>query len=202
MSNAVDWSLLKQQYVTYRGSNPLFDLGEEKVSGPTVPMRWDIDGHWHAFQDCENEEVEYQAAKEAISKRNVVPQTDNKTVSIVVPSSMSIARSKVLGFLNAFVWPMMYLKERQLKLGSGSENEAARAAVEERMRRILDEFTHLANFPQPVDQELIIAVTAKHDAYLPRDGNGSLSKIWPQAEIRHVDRGHIAAFLLDQKIFR
>lgn len=110
--------------------------------------------------------------------------------------------SKLQGFLNAFGWPLLYLKDRHSILGNGSENELARAAVEERVRRVMDEFTHLAHFPKPVDQNLIIAVTANRDAYLPRDGVTSLTEIWPEAEIRYIDRGHISAFLLDQARFR
>ncbi|KZC14353.1 Uncharacterized protein C4orf29 like protein [Dufourea novaeangliae] len=67
---------------------------------------------------------------------------------------------------------------------------------------IMDECTHLKNFEVPVDTELIIAVCAKDDAYVPRDGCMSLEKIWPGAEIRYIDAGHVSAYLLHQKVFR
>nr|XP_050861183.1 protein ABHD18 isoform X7 [Vespula vulgaris] len=70
------------------------------------------------------------------------------------------------------------------------------------MRGIMDECTHLKNFEVPVDTELIIAVCARDDAYVPRDSCMSLEKIWPGAEIRYIDAGHVSAYLLHQKVFR
>ncbi|XP_046833640.1 protein ABHD18 isoform X1 [Vespa crabro] len=70
------------------------------------------------------------------------------------------------------------------------------------MRGIMDECTHLKNFEVPVDTELIIAVCARNDAYVPRDSCMSLEKIWPGAEIRYIDAGHVSAYLLHQKVFR
>ncbi|XP_076665584.1 protein ABHD18 isoform X2 [Andrena cerasifolii] len=67
---------------------------------------------------------------------------------------------------------------------------------------IMDECTHLKNFEVPVDTELIIAVCARDDAYVPRDGCMSLEKIWPGAEIRYIEAGHVSAYLLHQKVFR
>lgn len=67
---------------------------------------------------------------------------------------------------------------------------------------IMDECTHLKNFEVPVDTELIIAVCARNDAYVPRDDCMSLDKIWPGAEIRYIDAGHVSAYLLHQKVFR
>ncbi|CAB0044351.1 unnamed protein product [Trichogramma brassicae] len=70
------------------------------------------------------------------------------------------------------------------------------------MRGIMDECTHLQNFEKPVDTELIIAVCARDDAYVPRDDVVGLEKIWPGAEIRFLDAGHVSAYLLYQKLFR
>ncbi|XP_043259503.1 protein ABHD18 isoform X1 [Colletes gigas] len=67
---------------------------------------------------------------------------------------------------------------------------------------IMDECTHLKNFEVPVDTELIIAVCARDDAYVPRDGCMSLEKIWPGVEIRYIEAGHVSAYLLHQKVFR
>ncbi|XP_043487647.1 protein ABHD18 isoform X5 [Polistes fuscatus] len=70
------------------------------------------------------------------------------------------------------------------------------------MRGIMDECTHLKNFEVPVDTELIIAVCARNDAYVPRDSCMSLEQIWPGVEIRYIDAGHVSAYLLHQKVFR
>lgn len=70
------------------------------------------------------------------------------------------------------------------------------------MSGIMDTCTHLKNFEVPVDTNLIIAICAKDDAYIPRDNCTSLEKIWPGVEIRYIDAGHVGAYLLHQKLFR
>lgn len=67
---------------------------------------------------------------------------------------------------------------------------------------MMDECTHLSNFSVPVDTELIISVTAKDDAYVPRDGLIDIRDVWPGVEVRYLNSGHIGAFLLHQKVFR
>lgn len=70
------------------------------------------------------------------------------------------------------------------------------------MRGVMDECTHLKNFSVPYDTSLIIAVCAKDDAYIPREGCSSLEEIWPGAEVRYLDAGHVSAYVLHQKLFR
>lgn len=70
------------------------------------------------------------------------------------------------------------------------------------MRDVMEEFTHLGNYSQPVDTSLIIIVAARQDAYIPHEGVLSLKQIWPEAEVRYIESGHISAFLFNQKNFR
>ena len=70
------------------------------------------------------------------------------------------------------------------------------------MRGIMDECTHLGNFTPPVDPSLSIVVSAKHDAYVPREGIKSIGELWQGCEIRYIDAGHITAFLFNQYMFR
>ncbi|KAK7864003.1 hypothetical protein R5R35_000109 [Gryllus longicercus] len=70
------------------------------------------------------------------------------------------------------------------------------------MRGIMDECTHLQNFDIPVDTSLIIAVCAKDDAYVPRESSTPLHEIWPGAEIRMLNAGHVSAYVLGQNTFR
>ncbi|KAK7496534.1 hypothetical protein BaRGS_00012186 [Batillaria attramentaria] len=68
---------------------------------------------------------------------------------------------------------------------------------------VMDECTHLGNFSMPVDPRLIIIVTATQDAYVPRQGVIPLDQLWPGCEVRYLtNRGHIAAFLLNNDVFR
>ena len=70
------------------------------------------------------------------------------------------------------------------------------------MRGVMDECTHLGNFSVPLDPSLIIIVSATNDAYVPRDRVMSLKELWPGAEVRHINRGHIGAFLMEHHVFR
>jgi len=70
------------------------------------------------------------------------------------------------------------------------------------MRGVMDECTHLGNFSRPVDTSLVIVVVAKSDAYVPRDRVLSITDLWPGAEVRYVDTGHIGAYLFKQSVFR
>ena len=81
--------------------------------------------------------------------------------------------------------------------GKAMQNEAL-----DFMRGVMDECTHLYNFSVPVDPSLIIIVLAKKDAYVPTDAVLSLQEHWKGAEVRHVDTGHIGAFLFKQLEFR
>lgn len=70
------------------------------------------------------------------------------------------------------------------------------------MRGVMDECTHLKNFTVPYDTSLITAVCAKEDAYVPRDGCSSLEDIWPGAQVKYLDAGHVSAYVLHQKLIR
>lgn len=70
------------------------------------------------------------------------------------------------------------------------------------MRGVMDECTHLKNFSVPYDTTLITAICAKDDAYVPREGCTSLEEIWPGAEVKYLDAGHVSAYVLHQKLFR
>lgn len=70
------------------------------------------------------------------------------------------------------------------------------------MRGVMDECTHLKNFSVPRDTSLITALCAKDDAYVPRDGCSSLEEIWPGADVKYLDAGHVSAYVLHQKLFR
>ena len=68
---------------------------------------------------------------------------------------------------------------------------------------VMDECTHLGNFSVPLDPSLVIIVAAQEDAYIPRHGVIPLNKLWPGSEVRYLtNRGHIAAFLLHNGVFR
>ncbi|XP_041972400.1 protein ABHD18 isoform X2 [Aricia agestis] len=100
-----------------------------------------------------------------------------------------------------FLVSLPFLKTHEKKIDISKINWRDREALQF-MRGIMDECTHLSNFSVPFDTSLIIAVCAKHDAYVPRDDVGTLEEIWPGAEVRYVDAGHVSAYILHQSLFR
>lgn len=70
------------------------------------------------------------------------------------------------------------------------------------MRGLMDEFTHLKNFPIPVETSLIIAICAQRDGYVPREGCTKLDELWPGSSIRYINCGHVQAFLRYLDVFR
>lgn len=71
------------------------------------------------------------------------------------------------------------------------------------MRWLMDECTHLGNYPQPVDPELVELVVAEYDAYQPRQGVTPIHQLWAGCrEPRVIKEGHIKSYLLYQHEFR
>ncbi|XP_065204913.1 protein ABHD18 [Planococcus citri] len=86
-------------------------------------------------------------------------------------------------------------------------NAAAETVLSDRqalsfMNGIMDEVTHLKNYPVPVDTSLVIAVCADDDAYVPLKGMSKLDEVWPGAQVRYVKGGHVRAYVQYQKNFR
>lgn len=110
-------------------------------------------------------------------------------------SSSLVGRSVLAGFHLS--------KAHLMRQSNGSvAKKQCQEEVHQFMRGIMDECTHLHNFSVPVDTELIIAVAAQADGYVPRDDCADLADIWPGAEVRYLDAGHVSAFLLYQNMFR
>lgn len=70
------------------------------------------------------------------------------------------------------------------------------------MNYVMDEETHLRNFPPPVDPSLVHFVVAKNDAYIPRNNQTSPSDIWPGCTVEYIDSGHVGGSLKHQDVFR
>ena len=79
---------------------------------------------------------------------------------------------------------------------------SSRSKTVDFMNFVMDEATHLKNFPQPVDSSLARFVVATHDAYVPRDNVMSPCDIWPDCSVEYINSGHVAASLNRQDVFR
>lgn len=116
----------------------------------------------------------------------------SRLISYITPSETSSDKNKSA---------VDEAKKKRRPLDTTKTNWWEREALQF-MRGVMDECTHLKNFSVPHDTSLIIAVCAKDDAYIPRDGCSSLEDIWPGAEVRYLDAGHVSAYVLHQKLFR
>ncbi|KRZ40450.1 Uncharacterized protein T4C_9551 [Trichinella pseudospiralis] len=100
--------------------------------------------------------------------------------------------SEIYGLLSSQYW------NDSEKINSAENNFRAQKL----MHVVMDEFTHLGKFSSPIDPSLAIVVAALNDAYVPRTGVANLNSIWPEAEIRYVNTGHIGGYLFRQSEFR
>ncbi|KRZ13036.1 Uncharacterized protein T11_8082 [Trichinella zimbabwensis] len=100
--------------------------------------------------------------------------------------------SEIYGLLSSQYW------NDSEKINSAKNNFRAQKL----MHVVMDEFTHLGKFSSPIDPSLAIVVAALNDAYVPRSGVANLNSIWPEAEIRYVNTGHIGGYLFRQSEFR
>ncbi|KRY53201.1 Uncharacterized protein T03_3907 [Trichinella britovi] len=100
--------------------------------------------------------------------------------------------SEIYHLLSSQYW------DGSVKINSAENNFRAQKL----MHVVMDEFTHLGKFSNPIDPSLAIVVAALNDAYVPRSGVANLNSIWPEAEIRYVNTGHIGGYLFRQSEFR
>uniref|UniRef100_A0A182Q8M3 Protein ABHD18 n=1 Tax=Anopheles farauti TaxID=69004 RepID=A0A182Q8M3_9DIPT len=181
-------------------SNVRCDLTQEEIDELNVKIHLAVKRH--------NEELQAEGGTTGSSDKLILEvKAEDKEATPATPATPASTKSVGSKIMEYISWG-----------STASPNEAG--AVEKRapidttkqrwwerealqfMRGMMDECTHLKNFSVPYDTSLIIAVCAKDDAYIPRDGCTSLEDIWPGAEIRYLDAGHVSAYVLHQKLFR
>lgn len=69
------------------------------------------------------------------------------------------------------------------------------------MKDVMDQVTGLQNFSVPVDPTVSTFVVAKADAYYPIHSLTPMTEIWPGCEVRYLNTGHIAGFLMHHRDF-
>ncbi|XP_065363527.1 protein ABHD18 [Calliphora vicina] len=179
MSQSINWDMLETQYYS-----------DGKYSERLSKMVTVIDDAFMAGQKfIRNFNQSLIELEKDIknSKINKLPGPDD-----VIEDKHSLTR------LMNFILPN---KSKENKINITKINWWEREALQF-MRGMMDECTHLKNFSVPKDTSLIIAVCAKDDAYVPREGCTGLEDIWPGVEVRYLDAGHVSAYVLHQKLFR
>ncbi|XP_046963668.1 protein ABHD18 isoform X2 [Vanessa cardui] len=155
-----------------------------------------------------HKDISSEQLLENASNKIVKPNASDVEIKPTESSELTIANNKkdkkpwtVSDFTSDLWVNLPFFKPSGKKIDIGKIHWRDREALQF-MRGIMDECTHLSNFSIPFDTSLIIAVCAKHDAYVPRDDVGTLEEIWPGAEVRYVDAGHVSAYILHQSLFR
>lgn len=69
------------------------------------------------------------------------------------------------------------------------------------MKEVMDQVTGLQNFSVPIDPTMSTFVVAKADAYYPIHNLKPMTDIWPGCEVRYLNTGHIAGFLMHHRDF-
>jgi Alpha/beta hydrolase domain containing 18 len=160
--------------------------------------------------DKSKPEVIEEQAKLAVTDEKHIHQNKDETLqsdtsavenSTVISSAYNLSKTKLMSLLTTEESALVPAKEKREKIDISNTKWWEKESLQF-MRGMMDECTHLKNFSVPYDTSLIIAVCAKDDAYIPRDGCSSLEDIWPGAEVRYLDAGHVSAYVLHQKLFR
>lgn len=141
-------------------------------------------------------------SRDESSKEVVALQSDTSTTesSTLLSSAYNVSRTKLMSLISPYT-PSKLAIIPSKKINTARTNWWEHEALQF-MRGVMDECTHLKNFSVPYDTSLITAICAKDDAYVPREGCSSLEDIWPGAEVRYLDAGHVSAYVLHQKLFR
>jgi len=140
-----------------------------------------------------------------MSQKNEKSHIDSDSDAEHQSEAIAAAASGGGGTVKSLVPSMLagfHLSKKNLVGGGDKRKKKAQDEVYQFMRGIMDECTHLKNFSVPIDTELIIAIAALQDAYVPRDDCTHLKDIWPGASIRFLKGGHVSSFVLYLDTFR
>ncbi|KAG8224825.1 hypothetical protein J437_LFUL002272 [Ladona fulva] len=129
-------------------------------------------------------------------------KTTQNLLEILSPSKLMDTKNILAGFHVSKSKLLSLYGESEVDRKAITQEDLAREEALQFMRGIMDECTHLKNFDVPFDPELVIAVSAKDDGYVPQEGVTDLRDIWPGIEVRHLDAGHVSAYVLYQHAFR
>lgn len=95
----------------------------------------------------------------------------------------------------------MYIKDQRYDKSLKKTKEERKRKAVIFMRDVMDKVTGLQNYSVPFDPTLATFVVAKADAYYPIHKLKPMDEIWPGCEVRYLNTGHIAGFLMHHRDF-
>uniref|UniRef100_A0A0A1WSB7 Uncharacterized protein C4orf29 homolog n=1 Tax=Zeugodacus cucurbitae TaxID=28588 RepID=A0A0A1WSB7_ZEUCU len=232
MSQSINWDMLETQYhsdgkYSERLSKMVTVVDDAFAAGQKFiknfnqslqALKTDISDTRHVQKQpsdaISNNYIEVESNQNQLENNNSIFLKENKAKNVIsTASSLQVVNKEkssavlkkeddesALTKLMKYILPMAAQSDNK-KIDITKTNWWEREALQF-MRGMMDECTHLKNFSVPFDTSLIIAVCAKDDAYVPREGCASLEEIWPGVEVRYLDAGHVSAYVLHQKLFR
>ncbi|RMB99545.1 hypothetical protein DUI87_23798 [Hirundo rustica rustica] len=213
LSKAVNWRELEKQYFTqtvyeeeiiqmleYCGTDS-FKMGQDFVKNfpDSVDRLADMDMTSRIFSfESLNDTVSEESVHSFATNRSALNASSERLLMQDAPKMQCINQT----FSTSSSRNKNLTSSQEHRINTRRRTDTLQRESLMFMKGVMDECTHVANFPVPVDPSLIIVVQAKEDAYIPRTGVRSLQEIWPGCEIRYLDGGHVSAYLFKQGLFR
>ena len=127
-----------------------------------------------------------------------IPVEKANDLSIDPNRDINTKRSFLAEALNAIHVPIVSKVEKEI-----ARDPKVKAETLDFMAAILDECTHLKNYPLPVDPDLVTVVVAEADAYQPVSGSRAIADHWKGARMTFIpNKGHVSSYLFNQDVFR
>ncbi|CAB3379189.1 Hypothetical predicted protein [Cloeon dipterum] len=207
MSAAIDWSMLEAQYMgneQYRQDlrKMLTMEKDKKMETIFTPNMISVACEQDAFRAGQHFAQSFPSTMSRISRMDAQEDSDSDHDQQPQQQTMVATGTGTGGVVPSMLAGFHLSKKRLSASGNAEKRQKAQDEVLQFMRGIMDECTHLKNFSVPVDTELIIAIAALEDAYVPRDNCTHLQDIWPGASIRFLKGGHVSSFVLYLNTFR
>ncbi|XP_050544214.1 protein ABHD18 [Daktulosphaira vitifoliae] len=208
ISCAIDWNLLEQQYKsnkTYENEVANLDvdfdsLKREFYAGKKFVKDMNYSSYNVSSNTQSNSSLENLEKLNNSSQLFSTNQPKERTKLSIFHNLNNIAVSK--NIKNEVKKDVKRVENLMKYFYHSSKTEDLNLKALSFMKGIMDECTHLRNFNRPADMDLVIAICAKKDGYVPLESMAKLEDIWPGADVRYVDTGHVAAFLLHRNTFK
>lgn len=187
MSRACSWKTLEQQLSNEDYRNSLLNY---------VPLSENVFTKFDADNLSRNSMKNYSNLNSLFQ-----PLMENKKTNLDENGvqSLYLKQEDIYNGLKSNVFAHLPSILRKIK---AKEGLSTKPSTVEFMNFVMDEATHLKNFPPPLDPSLVHFVVAKNDAYVPRDNVMSPCDVWPGCSVEYIDSGHVVASLNHQDVFR
>ncbi|KAF2879717.1 hypothetical protein ILUMI_26456 [Ignelater luminosus] len=197
MSDAINWDLLQHQY-----------FSDSKFHDTLAKCCTIVDD---PFEFCRVQDYSLECLSEMLTNKaltpyevlNLIKTSGSKCAAYSSKEAAESKKALISSISNSRL--MNLIKDQQFAFSKISRYSNMKRRDREAvwfMRGIMDECTHLKNFSVPFDTSLVIAICARSDGYVPREGCSKLEDLWPGSTVRYLDSGHVGAYIWHRQVFR